>query len=183
MTESDGDTTQPIDFAFVKDRYDFELARKEQLTAALGLPVGILGLLGSLLAVIVRSFPFQPNAISWLIGGALTAAVLSFFCCLVQLGRAYHRQHYRYLPLLRELNEKLNEWQAFYQDAGYPDAELDFFTQELRTRIMDAADANTLNNDARSALLHWARIWLFWLLGFTTTAGVLHVVYHARFHA
>lgn len=101
---------EPLDLAFVKDRYDFELARKEQLTAALGLPVGILGLLGSLLAVMIRSFPFQANLISWLIGGVLGAAVVSFFCCLVQLGRAYHRQRYRYLPLLRELNEKLDEW-------------------------------------------------------------------------
>lgn len=55
--------------------------------------------------------------------------------------------------------------------------------QELRTRIIEAADANTLNNDARSALLHWARIWLFGLLGFTTSAGVFYVIQHARFHA
>jgi hypothetical protein len=41
----------PLDFDFLKDRYDCELQRKEQLTAALALPVGVLGGLGSFLAV------------------------------------------------------------------------------------------------------------------------------------
>lgn len=31
-----------MDFDFLKDRYDFELARQENLTSALTLPVGIL---------------------------------------------------------------------------------------------------------------------------------------------
>jgi hypothetical protein len=38
----------PLDFAFLKDRYDFELQRKEQLNTALALPVGVLGGLGGL---------------------------------------------------------------------------------------------------------------------------------------
>ena len=31
-----------FDFDFLKDRYDYELKRKDQITAALTLPVGIL---------------------------------------------------------------------------------------------------------------------------------------------
>jgi hypothetical protein len=34
---------EPLDFDFLKDRYDFELQRKEQLTSALALPVGRVG--------------------------------------------------------------------------------------------------------------------------------------------
>lgn len=37
-----------------------------------------------------------------------------------------------YLPLLRELDEKLEEWRAFYQEAGYAGSEQDFFNHELR---------------------------------------------------
>jgi hypothetical protein len=40
--------------------------------------------------------------------------VISFFACMVQLARAYHRQTYKYLPLLepllKTLDEKLGEW-------------------------------------------------------------------------
>jgi hypothetical protein len=83
---------EPLDFNFLKDRYDHELARKEQLTAALGLPVGVLGGLGSLLAVMVRSFGFQNDATTWAFGFTIVPAISCFFGCLLQLVRAYHRQ-------------------------------------------------------------------------------------------
>ena len=34
-----------FDFNFLKDRYDYELKRKDQITAALTLPVGVLTLM------------------------------------------------------------------------------------------------------------------------------------------
>src|SRR5437868_11579548 len=103
---------QPLDFEFLKDRYDFELQRKEQLTTALSLPVGVLGGLGSLLAVMVRSFTFRNNALSWAFTLSIAAAIVSFFGCLIHLARAYHRQTYKFLPLLRALDEKLEEWRS-----------------------------------------------------------------------
>ena len=113
----------------------------------------------------------------------IAPAVCSFFACMLQLARAYHRQKYKFLPLLKELDEKLEEWRDFYRIAGYPGAEQDFFTQGLRTDIIGAADRNTENNDARSSMLYWARVWLFWLLGFTTAAGIVYVANQVRFHA
>jgi hypothetical protein len=47
-----------FDFAFLKDRYDFELGRKEKLTGALTLPVGVLSGLGGLIAAMARSFTY-----------------------------------------------------------------------------------------------------------------------------
>ena len=87
------------------------------------------------------------------------------------------------MPLLKELDDKLEEWRAFYRDAGYAGAEQDFFHHELRTHIIEAADRNTENNDARSSLLYWARVWLFRLLGFATAAGIAYMANHVRFHA
>jgi hypothetical protein len=55
----------PLDFTFLKDRYDFELQRNEQLTTALALPVGILGGLGGLLALMIRSFAFRNDPTTW----------------------------------------------------------------------------------------------------------------------
>ena len=45
----------------------------------------------------------------------------------------------------------------------------------MAAHIIDAADWNSENNDARSALLYWARVWLFWLLGLTTAAGAAYL--------
>jgi hypothetical protein len=92
-----------VNFEFLKDRYDFELQRKEQLTEALAFPVGVLGGLGSLIALMVRSLPGRHPvlvAFFW----ALTAADgLAFVVALVFLAGAYHRQTYKYLPLLADL--------------------------------------------------------------------------------
>lgn len=122
----------------------------------------------------IRSFVFEGDLLSYLFGTTVMAAVASFFGCLLHLARAYHRQTYRYLPQLKRLQEKLDEWRSFYLDAGYAGAEEDFFTHELRAHIIDAADWNSENNDVRSALLYWARVWLFWLLGLTTAAGAAY---------
>ncbi len=174
---------QLLDFAFLKDRYDFELRRKEELTNALTMPVGTLGALGSLLAVMVRGFVFNGDATAWAFVFSGVPAVCFFFACLVQLARAYHRQKYKFLPLLRSLDTKLAEWQDFYQQAGFAGAEEDVFAHDLRAVIIDSADRNTENNDARSSLLYWARVWLFWLLGFTTLTGIAYVANQLRFHA
>ena len=48
---------------FLKERYDFELKRSDQLTSELPLPVGVLSGLGGLMAAMVRSFP---NKTVWL---------------------------------------------------------------------------------------------------------------------
>ena len=173
----------PLDFDFLKDRYDFELLRKEQLTTALAPPVGILGGLGSVLAVMARSFAFREPATATAFAMMMAAAMSSFIACGVQLARAYHRQTYRFLPLLKELDDTREEWRDFYTATEYPGAEQEFFSHGFRRDIIAAADRNTENNDARSAMLYSARVWLFWLLGFTIGAGIVYIANQVMFHA
>jgi hypothetical protein len=86
-----------MDFEFLKDRYDFELARRESLTSALTLPVGMWTAL------------FLP---------CLGADVAAFVVALCFLALAYHGQNYGYLPssmpasALRSSNSsiKANGW-------------------------------------------------------------------------
>jgi hypothetical protein len=89
-----------FDFAFIRNRYDYELQRKEQLTTALTLPVGVLGRLGSLLAVMARTFSYEHQVLTSSFVPVVVIAVVALFGCLVQLARAYHRQTYVFLPLL-----------------------------------------------------------------------------------
>lgn len=48
-----------LDLDFLKDRYDFELDRKDKLTTSLTLPVGILTGLGGLIAIMAQSFTYE----------------------------------------------------------------------------------------------------------------------------
>lgn len=104
---------KPLDFEFLRNRYDYELQRKEQLNASLNLPVGLLGGLGSLLALMARAFSYRDPVLTWMFAPFLIAAVVSFFSCLVQLARAYHRQKYVYLPLLQDLEKSRDEFVEF----------------------------------------------------------------------
>jgi len=170
---------QPLDFGFLVHRYDFELQRKEQLTAALNLPVGALGALGGLLALMARSFTYGDAVLTWTFVPPLVVAIVAFFACLLQVARAYHSQTYIYLPLLGEMEsarrefDELKRWEAMGGDEN--DDAMETFASDFRRRIIEASDRNTENNDERSSLLYWARVWLFVLLGFAALAGISYV--------
>ena len=193
-----------FDFDFLKDRYDYELRRREQLTAALTLPVGVLTVLGGAMAAMARSFSYQDGLLTWLFGVLLGLAVIAFFLCIFNLGRAYHRQTYIYLSLLGDLQKTRETWRALYKEvyqraryeeeyqSGPDDDSLqheeqllreqadDLFQLELEKCIIDAADRNTLNNDRRSRYLFWARVAIFAALVLTAIMGIPYVVDQVR---
>jgi hypothetical protein len=165
-----------FDFDFLKDRYDFELQRKEQLNVSLNLPVGILGGLGSLLALMARSFTYQDRVLTWIFVALVVAGIATFCGCLVQLARMYHRQKYMYLPLLGEFEKSRDDFLEFSKVMAGGEAEvLEAFESNLRRRIIEAADRNTANHDDRSSLMYWARVWLFVTLCLTALAGIPYV--------
>jgi hypothetical protein len=161
---------------FLKERYDFELARKEQLTSALTLPVGVLSGLGGLMAAMARSFAPKTLWLTIPFGTAFAVDVVAFFFCLVYLARAYHRQKYIYLPLLAELQDWEDAFIGLHSyEAAMGKAE-GAFEKHISERMIEAADRNTANNEHRSGLLHRARVALFAVLICTTAAGVVYVV-------
>ena len=168
-------------FDFLKDRYDYELQRREQLTAALTLPFGVLIVLGGAMAAMARSFSYKDDLLTWVFGILLGLAVIAFFLCILNLGRTYHRQTYIYLPLLGDLQEVREEWRAFYEAAHQRGAADDSFQHELEARIIDAADRNTRNNDQRSRYLFWSRLALFAVLVLTAMMSIPYVVDQVRY--
>jgi hypothetical protein len=89
-----------FDADFLKDRYDYELRRREELTSALTMPIGVLTVLGGAMAAMARSFTYRDALLTWAFGILLALAVAAFVICMVRLARAYHPQKYLYLPLL-----------------------------------------------------------------------------------
>lgn len=166
---------------FLKERYDFELKRCDQLTSELPLPVGVLSGLGGLMAAMVRSFPKKTLWLTIPFDVAFALDVVAFFACLIYLARAYHRQKYMYLPLLSELEKWEEASRAFLSRTDVvveesvisPD---ESFEIHLSERIIQAADRNSVNNEYRSGLLHRARVALFAVLICTSAAGVIYVI-------
>jgi ABC-type Na+ efflux pump permease subunit len=171
-----------MDFGFIKSRYDFELQRREQLTTALTLPVGILGLLGGAIIAMARSFSYNDSRLTVAFGTLLSFDAVAFAACLIVLGRVYHRQTYMYLPLLGDLERTRETFLEAAQVMAGGEAEvLEAYDRELRRHVIEAADRNTVNNDERSRLLYWARLSLFAVLALTATAGLPYVVDQVRY--
>lgn len=182
LPDNRGDPVDILDREFFKDRYDFELTRKESLTAALALPVGILSGLGSVLAYMARGFTYRDPVLTWIFALGLAFAGAAFLSCLSLLGRAYLAQTYVYLPLLRELADSKSQFLEYAKVMGGGEAEvLEDFEKDFERRIIDAADRNTKSNDHRSKFLHWGRLSLFVLLGLTAIAGIPYVIDQVRF--
>jgi hypothetical protein len=159
------------DFRFVKDRYDFELLRKEQLTNALTMPITAMSIVGSLLVAMGRTFSFRESPVWWFFVPLFVIDILSFVMCLIQLARAYHLQTYTYLGMLGEMEQMLWSWRQIYADAQMKDADV-AFDEELRRRIINATDVNVATNEIRSDRLRIARLWLFAVLWLTFFVGL-----------
>lgn len=166
-----------MDLEFLKARYDFELDRKDELTGALALPVGVLSGLGGLLMAMVRSFSFEDQWTTIAFVGLGVIDAVGFIACLCLFGRAYHAQTYEYLPLLGELDiadRQFDEYNRHLESTGGTVDET--FASHLRQQIIRAADSNTESNDRRSKWMHQGRALLFVVLGTTALMGAPYLV-------
>jgi hypothetical protein len=176
-----------FDSEFLKDRYDYELDRKDKLTAALALPVGVLGVLGSAGVAMVRTFSFADTTLTVLFVPVIGIGFVTFTACLILLCWAFVAQTYVYLPLLRDIDgwdEAERQWLDYVKGTGgtLPDGyEEETTSSALRKRIIAAADSNTLSNDRRSKRLHWSRVALLWTVAAAYAAAIVYVADQVRF--
>jgi hypothetical protein len=170
-----------FDFDFLKSRYDYELQRKEQLTTALTLPVAVLSVLGGAIVAMAHSFSYTESRLTFVFAGILTADGATFVMCLWFLAQAYHRQTYVFLPLLGEIDRSRDEFLEFAPAMARGEAEvLEAFENQMRQRMIDAADRNTQTNDQRSGFLHRSRLALYAVLVLTAASGVPYVIDQVR---
>ena len=178
-----------FDFDFLKDRYDYELKRKDQITAALTLPVGVLIALGTVMVAMARSFSRTDGYLAWFFLLSLGSAACTFVVCVVYLVFAYHRQTHWYLPRLSELKKMRETWRKMFKQTYLRECEEqaliqaadDLFQDALEMKIIEAADKNTENNNMRSnRYLYRARVAKIVVLISTAITGVHYVVDQVR---
>ena len=170
---------RPLDFDFLKDRYDSELERKDKLTASVAFPVAVLTALGGLIVAMGRSFSYRDSVLTVLFLAPVCLGFAAFAKCLYHLAYVYHGTTYEYLPRLGELEEAQKEWRDFYS-YGHDEGADEDFASELRRRIIKSADGNAKNNERRTAFLDRANVALLAVLILTAVAGIPYVADQAR---
>ncbi|MBI3491578.1 MAG: hypothetical protein HY047_07350 [Acidobacteria bacterium] len=166
---------QPLDFEFLKDRYDFELARKDKLTDSLNLPIGILTVVGGLLGVMVSGFSYQILWLSKIFVTLLAFDGAAFAISLLFLAFAFHRQTYGYLQFLGEFRDAERMLEDYDQaTAGAR------FEQYLRDSLIEAADMNAKMNIRRGRYLSLGRLAILAMVILTALLGLPYVYDHLK---
>jgi hypothetical protein len=146
------------------------------------LPIGVLGLLGSVGVAMIRSFTYSDPTLKTLFVVVMAAAIISFTVCLCFVALSFLAQTYVYLPLLSEIKKFEDELMEYANAMAGGEAEVqEDSDREFRRRIIAAADANTVSNDRRSKWLHWSRIALLVTVAIGYVAGIVYVADQVRF--
>ncbi|MCK8515854.1 hypothetical protein M0534_05885 [Methylonatrum kenyense] len=139
----------PYDY---RDNYHRELARRNDLRAAVNTPVGILALMGSLLAFMFQNYRLGLDLGSAFFGLLSLASGLAIGVGAFFLARAIHGHTYKHIECamrLREYHQALGNWHTKYGD-GKAAADKDF-DDYLEQSYARAGDHNAQLNEARSA--------------------------------
>ena len=140
--------------------YDEELSWRDQLSTAVGIPVGVAIVLGGVLALYARAFPGWDGGLGWWFGVTLVAGTLSLLGAVVQLIRARYGYTYERIPFPSEIREYEKSLLAFHQANGTESQFRDEFEEWLTDRMVSASDRNLQNDVQKSHHLHWSLTWL-----------------------
>lgn len=153
----------------IKDIYEFELRRRDEVTNRLSVAVTVITILGTVLGYFVSHFKFSYNPRSILMGLVLlvdfillSLAVFNFFLALI--GRVYQVLP----PALEIIKWKLKVQQHF--GAKSKKRAQEFIDDGIRQRMAQAADHNSKINQWRSAYLNRS----YFRLAFSAAISIIY---------
>jgi hypothetical protein len=134
-----------------EELYKHELEHRERLRAAIGIPVGLLVVIGGLLGAILQSFWFEAGILCYWFWLAVLGSALFFVRAVYFLVRSYHGHTYRVMPFAlesRTYRDALRDWHARYGNGPHEgDREYEDYLERL---YAEAADHNAYENAAKS---------------------------------
>ena len=137
-----------------EELYKSELEHKERLRGAVGLPLGLLMVIGGLLGTMSQSMELRPTLSSVWFWIAVTGGVVYFVRAAYVLIRAYHGHVYKAMPFAlqqKEYRDQLREWHAKYGGGAHEgDVEYENYLERL---YAEAADGNARVNTVKSEYL------------------------------
>ena len=137
-----------------EDLYKSESEHRERLRGAVGLPLGLLMVIGGLLGTMSQSVEAKlaiPSVLFWL---AATVGVVYFVRAAYFLIRSYHGHVYKAMPFAlerKEYRDQLREWHVEY-GGGTQDGDREY-EDYLERLYAEAADRNAYVNTVKSEYL------------------------------
>ena len=160
-----------------EELYKSELEHRERLRGAVGLPLGLLMVIGGLLGTMSQSIELRPALLSVLFWIAVTGGVVYFVRAAYFLVLSYHGHVYKAMPFAlqrKEYRDQLREWHAKYGGgAGEGDVE---FANYIERLYAEAADRNAYVNTVKSEYLFSANASLILCVILTAIAYLPYAV-------
>ena len=147
-----------------KDMYYLELERKDSLAAKRGLPVGIVSVMFSMVAIYLREIPVNTSlslVIPFIV--MLALAVVSLLVSVYYLARLLWGHNVELVPYAGQVAEYARKLTVYHEavDASEPDQ---VAVTELRDYLCGQyvrdADINRRTNNQKVAFLNRANIWI-----------------------
>ncbi len=156
-----------------KEHYFFEINRKHQITGQLGIPIGVLTILGGAIAFFVKSVQYNFDIKCLILAGTILISIFFLVRTIYCLIRSYYGYLYRYVPTPQEIEEYRKELSAYYESEATPEGDVNKEIEDyLLERYAICTHANTINNDSKSAYLHKANKYLIFTLIFVIISSI-----------
>jgi len=161
-----------------EELYKHELEHKERLRAAIGIPLGLLVVIGGLLGAMLQSVWFEPGGLCFWFWLAALGSALFFVRAMYFLVRSYHGHVYKAMPFAlegRTYRDRLRHWHATYGNGSHEgDREYEEYLERL---YAEAADHNACVNLAKSEYLFQANTSVVYCVILTVTTFVPFAVH------
>lgn len=163
-----------MDFQLAKELHFRELDRRDELSRAPTLRIGVLTVLGGVYSYLFDSFEFSGSMASWIfIGCAATSAIFALLS-IIWIIRSYMGYWWEYLPYPSQLLDYFSELRRYDAEHGLDDSTPERqFDETIRTSFVQAATKNMVNNNARASLLYSASLFLAIAVIAALLAGLL----------
>ena len=148
---------------FYRDQYNREVTRRQELTASVTIPLGVLSLIFGGLFVVVKEISPPFTAAKITLFAALGVTILTCCVAIYFLCRCYFHYKYKYMATSQTIQNYLTETVAFHVASGKGDVRAKLIATGEVLEYVDSAFArttehNTLMNDRKSGFLHRANV-------------------------
>lgn len=143
----------------LKERYEYELFRRNNYDNLISLPITILALLIGGLAAIVTQGEFSNNIIRYgVLVGMLPVGISIYYLARVFYGL---NRNYDVLPQAKDINEHYEKLSQYYVELNEPTEHTHLsFQEDLIKWYSECSKANCAINDKRMDYFHKSKMWL-----------------------
>lgn len=149
-------------FDFYLRMHEFEIERKERLSASVLGVAWLLAVAGGALGMILRD---RGSDFTVPIGVLALLAAIFFLLGMAHIFAVWYRRETAYMPTAREVEEH-------YRDSGSDDEHW----RALASMLVQASTLNAEINDRRATLLSWARLWAMVAVFIALVAVTVHLL-------